>query len=212
MVSPDSKATLTLKKLKNEYPEAGIALYFNTPLELLVATILSAQCTDKQVNIVTKALFKKYRNIGDYAKAKTAEFQKDIYSTGFYKNKAKNIIDAAKRIEAEFRGKVPSNMVDLLSLAGVARKTANIVLAEAFDKTCGIAVDTHVKRVSMRLSLTKNTNPDKIEADLMNIFDEKDWISINRVFIAHGRSTCKARSPKCRVCPVNDLCNFSQHD
>jgi endonuclease III len=200
------KATRILKKLKKQYPNAGIALNFDTPLELLVATMLSAQCTDKRVNIVTKALFKKYRCLADYAMAKSQVLEKDIHSTGFYRNKAKNIIAAAKLIKEDFDGKVPENMIDLLKLAGVARKTANIVLSEGFSKIDGIAVDTHVKRLSERLDLSKSHNPERIEVDLMRLFAKRCWPSINRLFIAHGRAICKARNPSCLVCTIGSDC------
>jgi len=196
-----------LKTLAKTYPDAPkTSLHYETPLQILVATILSAQCTDKRVNIVTKDLFKKYETVHDYAAAKQIEFEKDIKSSGFYRSKAKNIIAAAKKIEVDFAGEVPTNMDDLLSLPGVARKTANIVLFAAFDKVEGIAVDTHVRRISYRLGLTKNRDPAKIEKDLMAAYPKKQWSKINKVFIEHGRNVCTSRKPKCTICPVERHC------
>jgi endonuclease-3 len=192
--------------LKASYPKATTALKHIDAFQLLVATILSAQCTDKRVNMVTKDLFKKYKTAKDYAKAKQASFEKEIRSTGFYKNKAKNIIAASKKIVSDFKGKVPSAMEELTSLPGVARKTANIVLFHGYGKCEGIAVDTHVKRVSARLGLTKNTDPVKIERDLMSLFDKKEWGNISNILISHGREICDARKPLCPECPVQKLC------
>jgi len=192
--------------LSKEYPAGVTALSHKNALELLVATVLSAQCTDKRVNIVTKDLFKKYRTTKDYAKASPSVFEKEIRSTGFYKNKAKNIIAAAGKIIDEFGGKVPDNMDDLIKLPGVARKTANIVLFHAFGKNEGIAVDTHVKRVSGRLGLTDNTDPVKIEQDLMRLFDRKKWGTLSNLLIEHGRDICDARKPLCSECSLKSLC------
>lgn len=203
---PENKAGKILALLKKNYPRATTALSFHNPLEILVATILSAQCTDTRVNIVTKTLFKKYRTAKDYAKADLKTFQQEIRSTGFYRNKAKHIVGAAKMIEGRFGGKVPDSMEQLILLPGVARKTANIVLAHGFGKIEGIAVDTHVKRVSFRLGLTKNTDPEKIEIDLMKITDKKDWALLSNMLIAHGRATCIARKPLCPECVVVALC------
>ena len=195
-----------LRILKKEYPEAKIALEYKNPLELLVSTILSAQCTDKRVNIVTKSLFKKYKTAKDYANAVLKEFEQEIRSTGFYHNKAKNIIEACRIIEEKFNGKVPDTMEALIILPGVARKTANIVLSNAYGVIAGIAVDTHVRRISQRLSFTKNDNPDKIEQDLMNLFPKEEWFNINYLLIDHGRKICQAKKPLCPECPVNKLC------
>ncbi|MFH1846437.1 MAG: endonuclease III [Candidatus Omnitrophota bacterium] len=195
--------------LAKEYPKATTALKYKNVLELLIATILSAQCTDKRVNMVTALLFKKYKKAEDYAKAKTAVFEKEIRSTGFYRNKAKNIISTSKLISEKFKGKVPDNMEELLSLSGVARKTANIVLFHAYGKNEGIAVDTHVKRLSTRLGFTKNTDPVKIEQDLMKLFDEKKWGFITNVLIEHGRNICDARKPLCSECVVKNMCPSS---
>lgn len=192
--------------LKEAYTEAKVPLDYKNPLELLVATILSAQCIDKRVNIVTEVLFKKYKTVTDYAGAGRKEFEKDIKSTGFYKNKAKNIILSCKKIIDDYGGKVPDAMDALLTLPGVARKTANIVLSNAYGKIEGIAVDTHVKRVSYRLGFTRNQDPNKIEQDLMKLFPKKDWFSINHTLIAHGRKICQAKKPLCPQCTVAHLC------
>lgn len=198
------------KILSEEYPQAITALRHKNALELLVATILSAQCTDARVNIVTKELFKKYKKASDYAKADPSAFEKEIRSTGFYKNKAKNITAAARMILDRFGGKVPGQMDKLMELPGVARKTANIVLFHAFGKNEGIAVDTHVKRVSGRLGLTKNTDPVKIEQDLMALFDRKNWGTLSDLLIEHGRKFCDARKPLCTECPLKKLCPQAQ--
>ena len=202
----DNKVNEIIALLKNEYPEVKIALQFSDPLELLIATILSAQCTDKQVNEVTKKLFKKYRTPQDYIKVPQEELEKDIYSTGFYRNKAKNIKALSKILVNDFDSKVPDTMEDLLKLPGVARKTANIVLSGAFGKIEGIAVDTHVKRVAGRLGLTANTDPVKIERDLMKIIPRNDWDIITLLLIHHGRKVCIARKPLCGNCVLNKLC------
>jgi endonuclease-3 len=192
--------------LKKEYPGVKIALHYSDPLELLIATILSAQCTDKQVNEVTKNLFKKYRTLQDYIKTPQEELEKDIYSTGFYRNKAKNIKELSKILVNEFDSKVPDTMEALLTLPGVARKTANIVLSGAFGKIDGIAVDTHVKRIAFRLGLTANTNPEKIEKDLMKIIPKNNWDIFTLLLIHHGRKVCNARKPLCGECVLNKLC------
>ncbi len=195
-----------LSLLKKEYPKAKIALNFSTPLEILVATVLSAQCTDKRVNIVTKSLFKKYRKVQDYAKANLKTFEQEIRSTGFYRNKAKNIISTAQKIVKDFNSKLPDSMDKLLQLPGVARKTANIVLLNGFGKVDGIAVDTHVRRLSQRLGLTKNQDPQKIEQDLMKILDKKEWGKFSYLLIDHGRKICAAKKPKCLECILQKLC------
>ncbi len=192
--------------LNKEYPGVTTAIEHKDPLQLLVATILSAQCTDRRVNIVTKTLFKKYKNAGDYSNAKQADLEKEIRSTGFYKNKAKNIMAAARKISKEHGGKVPDAMDELIALPGVARKTANIVLFHAYGKNEGIAVDTHVRRVSGRLGLTKNDDPVKIERDLMGLFDKKIWGHVSNLLIEHGRSKCDARKPLCPECPLKEMC------
>lgn len=195
-----------LTLLKKEYPNAKIALNFSNPLEILVATVLSAQCTDKRVNMVTKSLFKKYRKVQDYAKADLKSFEQEIRSTGFYHNKAKNIISAAQKMVKNFDAKVPDSMDKLMELPGVARKTANIVLFNGFRKVEGIAVDTHVRRVSQRLGLSKNEDPDKIEQDLMKQLDREEWGKFSYLLIDHGRKICDAKKPKCLECILQKLC------
>jgi len=192
--------------LDKEYPETDTALEYKNAIQLLVSTILSAQCTDIRVNAVTKELFKKYRNVKDFAEAKTHVFEQEIKSTGFYKNKAKNIVSAAKIITKRFQGKVPRTMEELITLPGVARKTGNIVLNHAYGKIEGIAVDTHVKRVSGRLGLTSNTDPVEIEKDLMSLFKKEQWGKLSNLLIDHGRAICKARKPDCGPCVLNKMC------
>jgi endonuclease III len=202
----DKRITQIISLLDREYPKAHIALRFGDPLQLLVSTILSAQCTDARVNIVTEELFKKYKTVTDYAAADIKAFERDIYSTGFYHNKAKNIIAAAKMIAHDFAGKVPDTMEGLTALPGVARKTANIVLYNAFSKTEGIAVDTHVRRLSRRLGLSKNDAPEKIEQDLMKQFDRKLWGHVTYLLVEHGRHVCDAKKPRCPECVAAQLC------
>lgn len=208
-MNPKQVAEKTLTLLKKEYSEAKTALSHVNPLELLVATILSAQCTDERVNKVTKDLFKKYKSSSDYANADIKKFEQEIRSTGFYHNKAKNIIEACKIIEKEFNGKIPKRMEELITLPGVARKTSNIVLSEAYGIIGGIAVDTHVRRVSKRLGLTKNEDPNKIEQDLMKIIPKTEWRDITNLLISHGRKVCVARTPKCPICVLNSFCPSS---
>jgi endonuclease-3 len=196
----------TIKRLEKVHPDAKIALSFSNPLELLIATILSAQCTDKRVNIVTKSLFKKYRTAQDYAKADLKQLEEDIKSTGFYHNKAKNIKKCCQMLVEKFKEQVPKTMDELLQLPGVARKTANIVLANAYDVVEGIAVDTHVRRLAKRLGLTDNDNPNKIERDLMEIVPKKSWARITDLLIFHGRRICTAKQPNCAGCVLNDFC------
>lgn len=200
------RTVAAIKLLKKEYPHAQISLKYKTPMQLLAAVILSAQCTDKRVNIVTEELFKKYKTPSDFAKAEQKTFEQEIKSTGFYRNKAKNIIASAKLIDGKFGGKIPDKMEELLTLPGVARKTANITLSNLYGKNCGIAVDTHMKRVNYRLGLTKNTNPDKIEADLMKIIPREMWGSYTHLIIQHGRAVCKAPVPMCSKCVLNKIC------
>jgi endonuclease-3 len=202
----DDKANEILALLKNQYPEIKIALHYSNPLELLIATILSAQCTDKQVNAVTKKLFIKYRTLQDFIRISQEELEKEIYSTGFYRNKSKNIIGACKIIVNEYNSTVPDTMEELLKLPGVARKTANIVLSGAFGKVEGMAVDTHVKRLSGRLGLTANTDPEKIENDLLKLIPKNDWGIFSLLLINHGRRVCAARKPLCGECILNKLC------
>jgi endonuclease-3 len=195
-----------IELLEKEYPDAKTALHYRNPLEILVATILSAQATDKQVNVVTKSLFKKYKTAKDYADADLSELEQDIRSTGFYRNKAKHLKNSAKLLVEKYDGKVPRTMDELVELQGVARKTANIVLSNAFGIIVGIAVDTHVKRLSQRLGLTENKNPDKIEKDLMEIVPKSQWKRITNLLIFHGRNVCMARKPNCKECTLNKLC------
>lgn len=197
-----------IKRLKKHYPQAKIILKYSNPWELLVATVLSAQCTDLTVNKVTERLFRKYKNIKDYANARLIEFEQDIKSTGFFRNKAKNIIESAKRILKDYKGKVPDTMKELINLPGVARKTANVILYNAFIKKEGIAVDTHVIRLSQRLGLTKNKDPKKIEKDLMKIAPKKQWGLITYLLIDHGRAVCNAKKPLCNQCVLNDICPY----
>jgi endonuclease-3 len=196
-----------LRRLEKEHPTAPqVALDHSTPLQLLISTILSAQCTDERVNKVTKTLFKKYPTAEDYSRANIKELEQDVRSTGFYRNKAKNIRAAAALIESEYGGKVPDTMEELLLLPGVARKTANIVLTGAYGKVEGIAVDTHVKRLAQRTGLTKSDDPKKIEVDLMGLYPKKEWPKINKLLVAHGRKTCQARKPQCPICAICEIC------
>ena len=195
-----------IRILKEEYPNSRTALRQKSPFELLVSTMLSAQCTDERVNKVTPGLFKKYGGPRDFAAAKQALLEKEIRSTGFYRNKAKNIIGASKKIVKEFNGKVPDNMSELITLPGVARKTANIVLSGSFNKAEGIAVDTHVKRLSERMALSREKDPNKIEKDLMEIVPRKEWLDFNYMLVNHGRKRCMARKPRCPECVIGHLC------
>jgi endonuclease-3 len=192
--------------LHKAYPGSRTALSFETPLQILVSTILSAQCTDDRVNQITPQLFRKYRIPHDFASADQETLEKEIRSTGFFRNKAKNIIGSSKKIVEDFDGGVPDNMKDLLTLPGVARKTANIVLSSGFRKVEGIAVDTHVGRLSQRLGLSKEKNPDKIERDLMVIIPKKDWLDFNYMLVNHGRKVCASRKPRCPACQLKQLC------
>lgn len=192
--------------LNKKYKNPKTALNYKTSHELLVATMLSAQCTDKRVNEVTKDLFKKYKKAKDYAQVSAEEFEKDIRTTGFFRNKAKNIIASSKIIVEKFHSRVPDDMEKLIMLPGVARKTANVVLLEVFGKNEGIAVDTHVRRLSQRLGLSENSNPEKIEKDLMEITEKKNWGKMSNLLISHGRTMCSARSPKCSSCVLNKDC------
>ncbi|MBU0533901.1 MAG: endonuclease III [Candidatus Omnitrophica bacterium] len=195
-----------IRILRASYPNLKTSLKYKKPFELLVATILSAQCTDVRVNQLTPSLFKKYPNIKNFATIKHEELEKDIYSTGFYRNKAKSIIGTAKKLLKDFNGNVPDNMADLITLPGVARKTANVVLSSAFKKVEGITVDVHVKRLSERLGLSKEKNAEKTEKDLMRIIHKKDWLEISYFLIDHGRAICKARKPLCLQCQIKHLC------
>jgi endonuclease-3 len=200
------RASTVIRLLEKEYPHARIALNHSNPLELLVATILSAQCTDERVNTVTRTLFKKYTRAEDYAKADLRELERDIKPTGFYRNKAKNIKQTGRILVDKFNCQVPRTMEEMLELPGVARKTANIVLQNAYGVVEGIAVDTHVRRVSKRLGLTENEDPNKIEQDLMKILPKNKWMRITDLLITLGRNVCVARKPKCGKCALNEMC------
>ena len=200
------QAAKVLTALKKTYPDAHCELDFKTPLELVVATILSAQCTDKRVNKVTPALFKKYRGARAYAQANPQELEALIRSVGFYRTKARSIREMARLIVEKFGGRVPDRMEDLLTLRGVARKTASVVLGTAYVKAEGVVVDTHMKRVAYRLSLTDEEDPVKVERDLMRLWPRKDWTLLSHTLIFHGRKVCAARRPGCPRCPVRDLC------
>ncbi len=201
---PDVEAIL--RGLKQAYPAAECALVHHNAWQLLVATILSAQCTDARVNMVTPELFKRHPTIADMAAMPPEALEPEIRSTGFYRNKAKSVTGAARAIMDKFGGKVPETMEDLLTLPGVARKTANVVLGVWFKKAEGVVVDTHVQRVSQRLELTRATQPQKIEQDLMKLLPRQEWILFSHLLIAHGRKLCVARRPKCRECPIEKLC------
>jgi len=198
--------------LQATYPDAHCALNFTTPLELLIATILSAQCTDVRVNLVTPALFQKYRTAVDYVEAGPEELARDIQSTGFYRQKAQAIQRCCAALVQQHNGAVPDTMEALVELPGVGRKTANVVLGNAFGRPHGIAVDTHVQRLARRLGLTTETTPDKIERDLVALVRRKDWTLFSHLLISHGRIVCKARVPQCTACPVHHLCPSAHHE
>jgi endonuclease-3 len=205
----EERAPEIIKRLSETYPDAHVALNFSNPLECLVATILSAQCTDERVNMVTSTLFQKYRTCEDYLKIPEAELAADIKPTGFFNQKTKSIRGACARIVEVYGGTVPNTMEDLVTLPGVARKTANIVLGNAYGIVEGIAVDTHVRRVSERLGFTTETDPNKIEQDLMRLIPKDRWFDFTYVIIDHGRAICVARKPRCAECPVSELCPSS---
>ncbi len=198
-----------IRLLKREYPDARCSLEHQSPLELLVATILSAQCTDERVNLVTAELFRKYRTPDDYTSVPQTTLEQDIRSTGFFRNKAKSIQGACRLISEQHQGRVPETMEELLTLPGVARKTANVVLGNAYGQASGVVVDTHVNRLSARLNLSPQKTPEKIERDLMSLVPSKDWIVFPHLLIAHGRKVCKARKPLCGECIVEKLCPSS---
>ena len=195
-----------IKELKKLYPKTEPALKHNGPFEMLCAVILSAQCTDARVNLVTPVLFKRFGTPEKLAKAKREDIEAIIKSTGFYRAKAKSLQESAKKIVSDFGGQVPQTMAELLTLQGVARKTANVVLGDCFDIVEGVVVDTHVKRLSFRLGLTKNTDPKKIEQDLMKLFPKKHWYYLSNALIYHGRRVCDARKPKCDICTLAKMC------
>lgn len=196
-----------IKILSREIPDTRIALKFYNPLELLIATILSAQCTDVKVNQVTVDLFKKYRSAEDYAGADLQKLEGEIHSTGFYRNKAKSIQKCCQELIERFGGKIPNTLEDLVTLPGVGRKTANVILGNAFGIP-GIVVDTHVHRVSQRIGLTKNNDPTKIEFDLMEIVPEEEWTHFSNLLVWHGRRTCMARKPLCEICSIRKWCDY----
>lgn len=199
-------ALTLIKELKKIYPDAKCSLNFSTPFELLVATILSAQCTDDRVNKTTPHIFSKYSAPLDFATVELQELEHLIHPCGFYKNKAKNIKLCAEKILKDFNGIVPSSMNELLTLPGVGRKTANVIMLEAFNVAYGIAIDTHAKRLSNRIGLSSNTSPEKIELDLLSIFPQDTLKDINHLFMWHGRNICTAKKPKCIECPIKHLC------
>ncbi len=195
-----------ISRLKAQFPDAQTELDWRNPLELLVATILSAQTTDVRVNAVTETLFDKYRTAADYAEAEPGELEEDIRPTGFYRNKARSLRGMARALVEEHDGEVPRTMPELVALPGVGRKTANVVLGNAFGVDEGIVVDTHVRRVSQRLGLTEREDPEKIERDLTEVVPREDWTVFSHLLIFHGRRICKARKPDCPNCPLNDIC------
>ena len=205
-LEPKVRALKIIDLLEKEHPDAKVALHYSNPLELLVATMLSAQTTDERVNKVTEPLFKKYKKPEDYAKAELKELEQDIRSTGFYHNKARNLKNSARMLVEKFNSTVPKTMEDMIELPGVARKTANIVLSNAYNVVVGIAVDTHVRRLAKRLGLSKSNDPDKIETDLMNLVPREKWMRITDLLIFHGRRVCKAKKPKCVQCVLNKIC------
>jgi endonuclease-3 len=205
-LEPKQRAAKIIEMLEKQYPNAKTALNYSNPLEILVATMLSAQTTDERVNIVTQNLFKKYRTPQDYANVDIKELEQDIHSTGFYHNKARNLKKCCQLLVEKYNSQVPKTMDELLELSGVARKTANIVLYNAYGVIAGIAVDTHVHRVSQRLGLTEQEDPAKIEQDLMQITPREKWMKLTDLLIFHGRQVCIARKPKCEICVLNKFC------
>ena len=205
-----ARAPEIFARLHSKYPDAHCALDFQNPFQLLVATILSAQCTDKRVNMVTPALFRRYATPDAMAVAKAEDLEEMIKSTGFFRNKTRSLIGMSTAIAEEHGSVVPSEMDHLVHLPGVGRKTANVILGNAFNRNEGIVVDTHVTRVSQRLALTTNTDPVKIEQDLMKLFPQDEWTLLAHLFIEHGRQICVARTPRCEICPLSDLCPASR--
>ncbi len=197
-----------LNLLKENYGEVKPFLKFSNPLESLIATILSAQCKDERVNVVTKKLFEKHKSLDDYIKVPQGELEEDIKSTGFYKNKAKTIKNLCLTLKEKYGGKVPPSMEELTKIPGIGRKTANVVLSQAFGIVEGITVDTHVLRLSQRLDFTKERDAEKVERDLMKIFPKEDWYQLSMLFILHGRKICKAKKPLCDKCFLNKICTF----
>ena len=203
-----SDAIILFNKLKEYYPDATCSLDFEEPFQLVVAVMLSAQCTDERVNKTTPALFKRCKTIQDFADIDINELEKIIHPCGFYKNKAKNIKLCAKQVLENFNGVVPHTMKELTSLAGVGRKSANVIMLEVFGIAEGVAVDTHAKRISNLTGLSKEKEPEKIEQDLLKTFPKECWKDLNHLFVWHGRNTCVARNPKCDICPISNLCKF----
>ena len=201
-----ARALKIYDRLEAAYPDARCALNFTNPLQLLIATILSAQSTDKTVNTVTPALFRKYKTARQFAEAPAADLETLVHSTGFFRNKAKSIQGASRIIASDHGGNVPETMDALLKLPGVARKTANVVLGVAYGTAEGVVVDTHVQRLSQRLDFTREIRPEKIEEDLMKLFPREKWIQLSHLLIHHGRAVCQARKPRCMECPIEDLC------
>jgi endonuclease-3 len=200
------RAEAILGRLRRQYPDARCSLDFSNPLELLVATILSAQCTDERVNVVTKDLFRKYRTAEDYARAEQEDLERDIKQTGFYRSKAKHIREAAAIIVRDYHGEVPRTMAELTALPGVARKTANVVMGNGYAIIEGVVVDTHVGRLARRMGLTTTEDPVKAEQELMQLVPQRDWLDLSHAFIYHGRAVCQARKPLCEQCPAASLC------
>lgn len=203
---PEARTKEIIRRLKKAYPDAHCALNHANPFQLLIATILSAQCTDERVNIVTAELFRKYPAPQDFVELSQQQLEKEIHSTGFFRNKAKNIKAACERLIAAYGGEVPKTMEDLLTLGGVARKTANVVMGNAFGIASGVVVDTHVSRLSQRLGLTKQKTAEKIEEDLQRLVPKKHWVMFPHWFITHGRRVCNARRPLCNECVLADIC------
>jgi endonuclease-3 len=204
--SKSAHAAEVVRRLHKEYPDAHIELDYKTPFQLLIATILAAQCTDVRVNVVTKTLFKKYKSPEDYLKVPQNELEEDVHSVSFFRSKTRNIRGACHKILDDFHGEVPQTMEELVTLPGVGRKTANVVLGIAFGKASGIVVDTHVKRVTFRLGMTSETEPEKVEQDLIKLIPQKEWTFAANAIIWHGRRVCHARKPECNECVLEDIC------
>jgi len=199
-------AAVVVGILQRAYPDATCSLNFRNPLELLVATVLSAQCTDQRVNLVTEELFAKYQCAADYADARPAQLERDVKSTGFFRNKTKSIKGCCEALLQRYEGKVPKTIDELTELPGIGRKTANVILGTAFGIASGVVVDTHVGRISRRLGLTRQKNPEKVEQDLMQLVPEREWIALSHRMISHGRRVCTARKPDCEPCPLESVC------
>ena len=201
-----SRAGKILRRLRKEFPQPATALLHQNPFQLLIATILSAQCTDERVNMVTKSLFQKYKGPKELADANVADLENEIRSTGFFRMKARSIMGCSKALVERHGGKVPDSLEELVQLPGVGRKTANVVLGQAFGIVSGVVVDTHVHRLARRMDFSRADTAEKIEEDLMRVFPRKEWIDVGSILILHGRTTCAARKPRCAECSVNDLC------